>query len=150
MKERNKKILKHVLIVLFMAFFLGINIVFAATKSKISFCDYGGTRRVFKIIGIVINIAKIVVPLIIMLTHMVSMTKIIISGKDEDIKESFKILVKKIIAGLVIFIIPSVIDYTIDGLVGYSDSGFAQCSNCLLDTNHCTIPDTDPVTYDEE
>ena len=150
MNTKTKKILKKVLIILFMAFFVGINIVFAATKSKIGFCDYGGTRRVLKIIGIMINIAKIVVPLLIMLTEIISLTKVIISGKDDDMKENWRVFVRKLIAGLVIFILPTLIDYTIDSLVGYDDSGFTQCSNCLLDTDHCTIPETDPDYYDEE
>ncbi len=152
MNPKTKKILKSVFIILIMVAFLSVNIVFAATKSKINFCDYAGARRTLKIIGMLINIAKIVVPLIIILTQMVSMTKIVVSGKDDDIKESFKILVKKIIAGLIIFFIPGIIDYTIDNLAGFNnaDSGFAQCSNCLLDTNHCSIPTTDPDYYDED
>lgn len=150
MNTKAKKLLKSSLIILIMIAFLSINIVYAATKSKIGFCDYAGTRRSLKIIGIIINIAKVVVPLLIILTQMVSMTNIVISGKDEDFKENFKIMVKKIIAGLVIFFIPGIIDYAVDNLAGYNDSGFAQCSNCLLDTNHCTIPTSDPDYYDED
>jgi len=150
MSNKTKKILKSVAIIVLMVAFLSINIVYAATASQIKFCDYGGVRRTFKIIGIIINIAKVLVPMLIILTEIISITKVIISGKQEDLFENWKILVRKIIAGLVIFIIPTVIDFTIDNLVGYSDSGFAQCSNCLLDTNHCTIPTTDPSTYSED
>ena len=150
MNKKAKTITKKILIILIMIAFLSINIVYAATKSKIHFCDYAGARRTLMIIGIIINIAKILVPLLIILTQMVSMTKIVISGKDEDFKESFKVMVKKIIAGLVIFFIPGIIDYTIDNLVKADNSGFAQCSNCLLDTKHCKIPTTDPDYYDED
>ncbi len=150
MNIKAKKIIKSSLIILIMLAFLSINIVFAATKSKIGFCDYAGTRRALKIIGIILNIAKILVPLLIILTQMVSMTKIITSGKDEDLKESLKVLVKKVIAGLLIFFIPGIIDYAIDNLAGFDRGGFATCSNCLLDTNHCSIPSSDPDYYDED
>ncbi len=150
MSNKTKKILKSLFIIAIMVAFLGLNIVYAATTSHIKFCDYGGVRRTFKIIGIVINIAKILVPMIIIITEIISITSVIISGKEEDLVANWKVLVKKIIAGLVIFILPTVIDFTIDSLVGYNDSGFSQCSNCLLDTSHCSIPTTDPETYSEE
>ena len=34
-------------------------VAFATTSAKIAFCDYGGVRRTFMIIGIIINIVKI-------------------------------------------------------------------------------------------
>ncbi len=148
MTKKQKKILKSVAIILFMSIFLGASIVHAASSS-IKFCDYAGTRRTFKMIGLFINLARIIVPLIIIITESISLTKVIISGKDEDLKENWKILVRKIIAGLLIFVLPTLLDFTIDSLVGYDDSGFSQCSNCLLDTGHCTIPTEDPV-YDED
>ena len=150
MSNKTKKIIKSLIITILFIAFLSINIVYADTASKISFCDYAGTRRTLKIIGIIINIAKILVPLLIIITQMISMTKIVINGKDDDLKENFKVLVKKIIAGLVIFFLPTIIDYAVDNLAGYDCAGFAQCSNCLLDTNHCSIPTEDPKTYTED
>ncbi len=144
MTNKTKKILKSILIILFMSLFLIGSIVHAETSSSIKFCDYAGTRRTFKMIGLFINLARIIVPLLIIITESISLTKVIISGKDDDLKENWKVLVRKLIAGLVIFVLPTIIDYTIDSLVGYDDSGFTQCSNCLLDTGHCTIPDKDP------
>jgi len=150
MTTKSKKILKSVLIILFMSLFLAASIVHAAPSSSIKFCDYAGTRRTFKMIGLFINLARIIVPLIIIITESISLTKVIISGKQEDLSDNWRILVRKIIAGLVIFFLPTIIDFTIDSLVGYDDSGFTQCSNCLLDTGHCTIPDKDPEVYDED
>ena len=52
MSEKTKKILKYTFIILIMVAFLSINVVYAATKSDLKFCDYAGTRRTLKILGI--------------------------------------------------------------------------------------------------
>ena len=101
------------------------------------------------ILGVIINIVKIVVPLILIITGMIAFSKTIISGKTEDMTASISLLAKKIIAGLIVFLIPSVLDFTFDTLIGADDSSFTECTNCLLDTENCTIPESDPSTYTE-
>lgn len=128
---------------------LGTNIVYAATTAEISFCDYAGVRRAFKIAGLIINIVKIVVPLIIIITGMIAFAKPIMSGKSDDITATATTLFKKVIAGIVIFLIPGILDYAFSLIPNYDNSSIAQCTTCLLDVNGCTIPTTDPVTYTE-
>ena len=55
--------------------------------------------------------------------------------------------VKKLIAGLIIFLLPTALDFMFDSLLQYDDSAFTACSNCLFDTGNCSIPTTDPNTY---
>lgn len=134
-------------LLLLLVVILAPDIVYAATSSKLKFCEYGGTRRMFKIIGMAISIIKILVPVILIITGVITLSKTIISGKEDDLKGSFVIFAKKIVAGLIIFAIPSVLDYTFDTLVGYDDSSFTACSKCMLNPNSCQIPDEDPDTY---
>lgn len=134
---------------LFLLVICSVNFVYAATTSKIRFCDYAGVRRTFMILGIVINLVKIIVPLILMATAMIGLSKTIISGKPDDFKASLMQVIKQTVAALVIFILPTLLDFVFDTLVGYDDSGFTVCTNCLLDTNNCTIPDKDPQVYEE-
>lgn len=147
--KSKKQLLFSILFVLFICAFLTLNVVYAATSSKIEFCDYSGVRRTFMILGVIINIVKIVVPLILIITGMIAFSKTIISGKTEDMTASISLLAKKIIAGLIVFLIPSVLDFTFDTLIGADDSSFTECTNCLLDTENCTIPESDPNTYTE-
>lgn len=128
---------------------LGVNIVYAATSAKLSFCEYAGVRRAFKIAGLIINMVKIIVPLIIIITGMIGFAKPIISGKTEDITANAMTLVKKVIAGLVIFLLPGICDYAFSLIPNYDNSSMAACTTCLLDVNGCTIPTSDPVTYTE-
>lgn len=147
--KSKKQLLFSILFVLFICAFLTLNVVYAATSSKIEFCDYSGVRRTFMILGVIINIVKIVVPLILIITGMIAFSKTIISGKTEDMTASISLLAKKIIAGLIVFLIPSVLDFTFDTLIGADGSSFTECTNCLLDTENCTIPESDPSTYTE-
>lgn len=127
----------------------GTNIVYAATTGKLEFCEYAGVRRAFKIAGLIISMLKIIVPLIVVITGMISFAKPIISGKAEDITGNAMILIKKVIAGLVIFIIPDIMNYAFNLVPDYDDSSMSQCTTCLLDVDNCTIPTSDPVTYTE-
>lgn len=147
--KKNKKRISLCIWILFILLFLSLNFVYAATSSKVEFCEYSGVRRTFMILGMVINIVKIVVPLILIITGMITFSKTIITGKSDDLKTSINILAKKIVAGLIVFLIPSVLDFTFDTLLGVDDSSFIECTNCLLDTDNCTIPETDPDTYTE-
>lgn len=141
---------KHIILLVLILSVLAVapDLVLAAkTSNDLRFCEYSGVLRTFKILGMCINIVKIVVPLIIIGTAMVSIFKTVMSGKTDDLKGSFSLIVKKLIAGLIIFLIPSALDFAFDSLIGYDDSGFTACSNCLLDTGNCTIPTEDPSTY---
>ena len=97
---------KHIILLVLALSILTIapHIVMAAkTSSELRFCEYGGVLRTFKILGMCINIIKIVVPLIIIGTAIVSIFKTVTSGKADDLKASFSLIVKKLIAGLIIF-----------------------------------------------
>ncbi len=143
LKKWSKKLFFFLFLII-----LSVGVVYAETTSKINFCDYGGVRRTFKIIGIIINLVKIVVPLILMASAMVVFFKTIVSGKIDDFKASLMQVVKQGIAGLVIFCIPGILDFAFDSLLDGTDfSSFTTCTNCLLDTDKCTIPDKDPEVY---
>ena len=144
---------KHIILLVLALCILTIapHIVMAAkTSSELRFCEYGGVLRTFKILGMCINIIKIVVPLIIIGTAMVSIFKTVTSGKADDLKASFSLIVKKLIAGLIIFVLPTALDFAFDTLLEYDDSEYIACTNCLFDTEDCVIPETDPNTYIED
>lgn len=149
MKKRNKNKLIIFAIAAIAILSLSTNMVYAATSAKLAFCDYAGVRRAFKIAGLIIDMIKIIVPLIIIITGMIAFAKPIMSGKTEDITSNAMILLKKVIAGLVIFLLPGICDYAFSLIPNYDNSSIAACTTCLLDVDGCTIPTSDPVTYTE-
>jgi len=147
---KNKKLKKIIFFSIFIILFLSINIVYAKTSAKINFCDYSGVRRGLKVLGMFIVLAKIIVPVIIIITGIKPFFQAATNGGSDELAGAFKTLFRQIAAGIIIFFIPGIIDYVITGLVGYSDSGFSQCEKCVLDINSCTIPDTDPEYYEDD
>lgn len=144
----SKKKVSCIILVLFVLLFLGTNIVYAATSSDLHFCEYPGTLRALKTIGIIIGIIKVAVPVLIIITSMITFVKVIISGKEEDFRESAKTVVKKVIAGILIFLIPDIIDFVFNNVVDTTNSSnFKACETCLTKVNSCTIPDTNPSIY---
>ncbi len=144
--KQKKNIKKYIIFAIFLALFLGANIVYAETTAQLKFCDYGGVRKALKILGIILTLVKVAVPILLVITGMGTFVKAITTGKDDDLKGAGVILVRKMIAGLVVFMLPTLLDYVFDSLVGYSDSGFTQCTNCILDTGHCNVNVEDPKT----
>ena len=150
MKKLLSKYKRVILYTLLLLFICTADFVYAKTTGEIKFCDYGSVQRTLKIIGILILIMKIVAPLIIIATAFFAFFKPVISGTVDDFKGSFKTLMMKIIAGLIIFVIPSMLDYTFDNLLGAEDSSFNKCSNCLLDVDSCNPTDEVPEYYTDD
>jgi len=76
-------------------------------------CEIPAFLRTMLIFKHLFKIACIMVPIIIIITVIISLFKAITSGKDEDLKEIFKVGIRKIIAGLVVGILPTLIPYVI-------------------------------------
>lgn len=139
----NKKISKYLTFTC-ITFFLLTNITNAAVSSKIHFCEYPGTLRALKIVGIVIILLKIAAPLILTYSGISDLVKVVISGKQEDLTGTAVKLFKKIIAGLIIFVIPSIVNYAFTELIEVDNSSFDNCTTCIFNIGECTIPETDP------
>lgn len=141
----------RIIISAFLILFIFLPLVtYAATDSNLYFCEYPGVRRTFMILGLLINIVKIVIPLIIIITGIITLSKTIISGKADDLKVSINVLIKKAVAGVIIFLLPSAINYLFNTLIANDTSKFTLCTTCLFDAEHCKIPEKDPTTYIED
>ena len=78
-----------------------------------NFCEIPAFLRVMLILKYAFKIVCIIVPIIIIITTIISLFKPIISGNEDDAKMSFKVFVRRVIAGLVIGFLPVIIPYAI-------------------------------------
>ena len=100
----------------------------------IDMCTNPYILRVMFILVAVLKIVCIVVPIIIMGTTMVKAFNAVVSGKEDDLKEILPVTVKKIIAGLVIFFLPTILNMCFS-LVGDSSYEINLCeSNLNMET----------------
>ena len=102
--------------------------------SNLNLCEEPGFLYVLLIIKYLITILKILVPIILMYRAIVPFVKCIISGK--ELTKELNGVFKSTIAALLIFFIPTIVNYAMDTLVDSDvDSSFASCvSNTNLST----------------
>lgn len=134
----------NIFFLIIVIFFLGINFVYASTSAELHFCEYAGTLRTMKIIGYMILIVKILVPILLIAFAIIDLFKVVLSGKSEDITKSASTILKRVVAGFVVYLIPTALNYVFNTLISNDESNFQACTVCLFDTKDCKIPTTDP------
>ena len=93
----------------------------------LSFCDKSWIVEMLLIIKTLFKIACYIIPVIIIIVSIIGIFKAIKSGKEEDLFDNFKLLVKRIIAGLLIFFLPSIINYIFTGILNNHEVEFLAC-----------------------
>ena len=110
----------------------------AANKTqKPSYSYRGKEMNVVYIIGMALLVIRIVVPLILIIIGMVGLVKAMTKNDDKDIKSELKKLVPKLIAAIVIFILPSIIALIL-GVIK-QDALWEEYSSCLLKPSSCRV-----------
>lgn len=102
-----------------------------------NFCST--SAKIWQIIGYVINIFKIAIPILIVLMAMVDLGKAVMAGKEDEIKNAQKMLIKRLIYGIVIFFVVTLVQ-SIFGIVITDNDSEAK----LDDSNICWLCATNP------
>ena len=116
------------------------------------------SKDVWQLVGKVLLVFKIVIPLLLIIFGMIDLGQAVIGSDEKDIQKATKKLLRRAIAAVVIFFIPTIVG-ALMGLVGQfgndkKASGYDICKDCLTRpySNACkNAVDTDPdlQTYDE-
>lgn len=99
---------------------------------NMNFCSK--TSGIWQFVGYGILLLKIVLPIVIIVIGVVELSKCVISGKDEDIKNVFKKLLVRIALAIAIFFIPT-ITKLVFGLIKEATNSMenaATCFSCIL------------------
>lgn len=93
----------------------------------------------FKLVGIFVTIAKIIVPVILIIMGSLDMSKAVVSKDNDAIQKSLIVFLKRSIAGVLIFLAPNIIlgvFHMIDGMDNF-DSAYQTCVDCILGSSEC-------------
>ncbi len=105
-----------------------------------SFCDYNETRRILKIVGWIILLIRIVVPLLLIIFTMLDLTKAMTAKDEFEYKKMTKIILKRVIATILVFLIPTfihiVLNISDDGKINNSVN---DCKACINSPSKCKI-----------
>ncbi len=101
------------------------------------FCQ--DVKNTLRLIGFIIIIIKIIVPLLIILMGTIDYYKAIIDEKEDSMLKQTKVLIRRILIGLLIFFIPTLIKLGLMFIGGWSEvePNYNECAECLLDPMSC-------------
>lgn len=101
----------------------------------VSFCYK--TAGVWQIVGYALLIVKIIVPLIIIIIGIVNLVQAVTSNDEKAISKMTMSLIKRLVAGLVIFFIPIIVKTFFNLLDSFADfqGDFNTCLDCLVYPN---------------
>lgn len=103
-----------------------------------SFCTQ--MKDVIQIIGYILMVFKIAIPLLIIALGIFDFGKAVIAEKEDEIKKQTKRLLYRVIAGIVIFLIPNLVLWIFTAFVDdYSADAenFKTCETCFLHPSQC-------------
>lgn len=108
-------------------------------------CNEPTVARTLQFLGFLLFLAKILVPVIIIGIGIYNLFQIITSGKPEDAPKQAKNIVVRLIIGVGIFLLPSIIYFIFDladnVINPEKTSDFENCVACILTPNDCEIKD---------
>lgn len=145
--KKNKYV--YIMLILVALIIFIPEITLAARLDYSSLCSNEGFKQAAKIIGYVIMIVKWIVPLLIMVLGMIDFGKAVVSNDEKAVNKATSSLIRRIVAGLVIFFIPTIVMAALNlvkvskGIEKNTDTNFGACTKCLFDpVNSCVTSTT--------
>jgi surface polysaccharide O-acyltransferase-like enzyme len=96
-----------------------------------SFCS--GTANIWQFVGRLVTVIKIAVPILIIILGSWDLGKAVVASDDKAIKTATNSLVKRFVAGIVIFLLPTIVTAVFNLLQGWQDtkSDATVCFQCI-------------------
>ena len=91
----------------------------------LSICDEPGLMNIFRIVVLLINIVKAVVPIILIIFAMIKITGAVAKHNQEEIAKTSKSCIPNIIAAVLIFLIPTLVDIVVR--LSFPNSDYSKC-----------------------
>jgi len=102
------------------------------------FCSQ--TANIWQVLGYVVMIFKIVIPLLLIIFGMIDLGKAVISSDDKAISKSVSQLIRRFIAAVVVFFIPTIVSALFNALSIMSVSeqnDYNVCVQCVTNVGSC-------------
>lgn len=100
------------------------------------FC--AGTANIWQIIGYVLLVFKIAIPVLLIVFGMIDLGKAVIASKEDEIKKATGSLVRRAIAAVVIFLLPTLIGFIMTLVTDFTSNAktdFDVCKDCITSPN---------------
>ena len=101
-----------------------------------SLCS-GGRLSIFRFIGRILMVLRIVIPIIIIVLGSIDFGKAVAVNDEDAIKKSTNTLIRRIIAGVAIFFLPTLVYLVFNFVPGLNNTEATDCARCLARPNSC-------------
>lgn len=103
-----------------------------------NFCEK--TAGIWKLGGYVVIAIRIIVPLLIIIFGVIDLSKAVIASDDKAIRVAIGSLAKRLLLGILIFFVPTIVELLLDLVNGVEDDVdnnalTNSCWYCLVDAN---------------
>ncbi len=88
------------------------------------------THDIWQFVGVFVTIFKIVIPILLIIFGSIDLGKAVVASDDKAIKGATTTLVKRLIAAIVIFFIPTIVR-AVFGLLSNASETMKQAENCI-------------------
>ncbi len=103
----------------------------------IGFCKKEGILKSFRFLGRLLYVVKVIVPIILIIIGSIHFGKALVSSNQDAVQKAAKSFAIKLGAGVVVFLLPTVIYYFF-GLFPNAED-YSNCSTCLFHPEECQI-----------
>ena len=86
---------------------------------------------IWNIVGLVVNVIKIGIPIVLIVFGMIDLGKAVISQKEDDIKKQQNVFIKRLIAAALVFFVFAIVQLLVN-LVDDNSSELMSCVNNLI------------------
>ncbi|MBQ4583979.1 MAG: hypothetical protein IJA94_03740 [Bacilli bacterium] len=95
------------------------------------------TSPIWQFVGYVLYVFKIAIPLLLIIFGMMDLGKAVVANDDKAIKNATSSLVKRAIAGVVIFFLPFLVSFIFGIVIGFDDveKDYKICQACITNPN---------------
>ena len=105
----------------------------AATEALANFCK--SSADILQIVGYFLLVFKIVIPIIIIILGMIDLGKAVVSSDEKAIQKSAKTLLIRVLAGILIFFVPTIVGIIFGLVTSFRDevrAKWAECKACVV------------------
>ena len=89
-----------------------------------------------EVVSLIVNVIKIGVPIVLIILGMMDMFKAMTAQKEDEIKKTQGMFVKRLVAGVLVFLVFVIVDLLFSVLSGFEDTGANadvwNCANCFI------------------
>lgn len=128
------KKVKNYLLITFFSTFLFLNNVFA--YEKVTCGGMNLPKKIPELTSWAVTFIQVLVPVILVIMSMVDLVKAMSSQKEDEIKKGQKVLVKRIVLAVIIFLFVALVKFVISIVANSTDTNnIVSCISCFIDGN---------------